>query len=180
MNAFVDVFWSKGYNATSIDDLQDVAGIKRGSFYAAFGSKDEVFQSVLERYWNTVTEPGLTCLEQNKSALDGIADFVRHAGRSMSENSARGCLLLSSAPLSSTPPKDYGAVKERMTRLEQRLKDRLTADPVLAASGTDRIETIWAYILTVLMGLNAMARAGHDADAIRRAADLAASTLQSL
>lgn len=44
------VFWSKGYKGTSLRDLLDVMGIGKGSFYAAFGSKRELFLGALKRY----------------------------------------------------------------------------------------------------------------------------------
>jgi len=44
------VFWSKGYKGTSLRDLLDAMGIGKGSFYAAFGSKRELFLNALKRY----------------------------------------------------------------------------------------------------------------------------------
>ncbi len=174
MDAFVDVFWTKGYGGTSVDDLQSAAGIKRGSFYASFGSKDDVFQTVMDRYWNGVTEPGLSNLEPAETAIDGVADFLRHVGRFMSENPFRGCLLLSSAGTSTSKVEASEAVSERMAHLEARLTERLQTDPDLPL---DRARELAAYVLTILLGLNAMARTGHDGNSIRAAAEFAASSL---
>ncbi len=44
------VFWSKGYKGASLRDLLDAMGIGKGSFYAAFGSKRELFLDALKRY----------------------------------------------------------------------------------------------------------------------------------
>ncbi|QDG76625.1 TetR/AcrR family transcriptional regulator [Labrenzia sp. PHM005] len=179
MEAFVDVFWSKGFDATSIDDLQAAAGIKRGSFYAAFGGKDEVFQAALQRYWDEVTEPGLSSLTSNKSPLDSLAEFIRHIGAFMSANTFRGCLLLSSAVAKTEPQTVKGAVAEHMTQMEIHLKSHLEKDLDLNAAGPDCIEAITAYVLTVLMGLNALARTGHDGKTIALAADCAARSLKA-
>ncbi len=179
LNAFVDVFWSKGYNATSIDDLQAVAGIKRGSFYAAFGGKKEVYRCVMDRYWADVAEIGLASLEDGETPIDGIAGFIRYVGAFMTENTARGCLLLSSAATTAPSQTDPTAVTSHMNRLKTRLTDNLKKDPTLATATPDHIEGICAYVLTILMGLNAMARTGHDTGAIRAAAEFAADTLQT-
>src|ERR1700720_4979751 len=48
------VFWSRGYEATSIDDLVRATGIGRGSLYGTFGDKRQLFLAALDRYWNTV------------------------------------------------------------------------------------------------------------------------------
>jgi len=177
MDAFVDVFWTKGYGGTSIDDLQSAAGIKRGSFYASFGSKDDVFQTVMDRYWNGVTEPGLSNLEPAATALDGVASFLRHVGHFMSENPFRGCLLLSSAGTSTAKVEASVAVSERMAQLENRLTQRLNTDPDLSS---DRARELAAYVLTILLGLNAMARTGHDSSSIETAAECAAQSLHAL
>lgn len=46
----MQVFWEKGYEATSIGDLTDRMGIQRPSLYAAFGGKDQLFQAALTKY----------------------------------------------------------------------------------------------------------------------------------
>jgi AcrR family transcriptional regulator len=44
------VFWSKGYEGTSLADLTKAMGINRPSLYAAYGNKQELFRKALERY----------------------------------------------------------------------------------------------------------------------------------
>jgi AcrR family transcriptional regulator len=44
------VFWTKGYEGTSLSDLTDAMGISRPSLYAAYGNKEELFRQALERY----------------------------------------------------------------------------------------------------------------------------------
>ena len=46
----MDLFWSKGYEATSLDDLCEVTGLSRSSLYAAFGSKRNLLLRSVERY----------------------------------------------------------------------------------------------------------------------------------
>ena len=45
-----DVFWLKGFNATSMQDLVDVTGLNRSSIYNSFGSKMNLFQLTLKKY----------------------------------------------------------------------------------------------------------------------------------
>ncbi|CAG0986613.1 HTH-type transcriptional repressor ComR [Phycisphaerales bacterium] len=44
------LFWARGYEATSMDDLLRHMGINRGSFYDTFGSKQDLYTDVLRRY----------------------------------------------------------------------------------------------------------------------------------
>lgn len=48
--AAIEVFWEKGYEATSISDLTSRMGIQRPSLYAAFGGKKELFETALTKY----------------------------------------------------------------------------------------------------------------------------------
>jgi len=45
-----DLFWQRGWAGTSMKDLEATLRLKPGSFYAAFGSKDALFELTLERY----------------------------------------------------------------------------------------------------------------------------------
>lgn len=45
-----DIFWRQGWAGTSLKDLEAVLNMKPGSFYAAFGSKDALFELALEKY----------------------------------------------------------------------------------------------------------------------------------
>lgn len=46
----LEVFWSKGYEGTSLNDLTNAMGINRPSMYAAFGNKEELFKKALDLY----------------------------------------------------------------------------------------------------------------------------------
>ena len=46
----LEVFWSKGYEGTSLTDLTEAMGINRPSMYAAFGNKEELFKKALDLY----------------------------------------------------------------------------------------------------------------------------------
>lgn len=46
----VEVFWRRGYDGASLQDLTDAMGINRPSLYAAFGNKEELFRAAVARY----------------------------------------------------------------------------------------------------------------------------------
>ena len=54
LDAAMDLFWRKGYEATSVDDLVKHLGVGRGSLYATFGSKHQLYVRALDRYRTTM------------------------------------------------------------------------------------------------------------------------------
>ena len=94
----VVVFWAKGYEATSIQDLVEAMGIQRGSLYTAFGSKQQLFLIALKRYSLTVVKKLLVILNSQPSAIESIqlffAQIVEHL---LTAGELRGCLITNSA-----------------------------------------------------------------------------------
>src|ERR1700758_1595643 len=50
LDAAMRVFWEKGYEGASLDDLTGAMGINRSSLYASFGDKEKLFNRVMARY----------------------------------------------------------------------------------------------------------------------------------
>ena len=94
----VQVFWAKGYEATSMQDLVEAMGIQRGSLYATFGSKQQLFLQSLERYGKVVVKQFLDILESKPSAIESIelffAQLVEHL---LTAGPLRSCLVTNSA-----------------------------------------------------------------------------------
>ncbi|WP_422037628.1 TetR/AcrR family transcriptional regulator [Roseibium sp.] len=177
LNAFVDVFWTKGYQGTSVDDLQEAAGIKRGSFYAAFGCKDDVFNAVLEKYWNEATALGLNRMDREEEPLKAVAALVRHVGIFMTQNTPRGCLLLtSSAAVPGQRGDGTNPVRERMKMLEHRIHGVIAGEKGIQDEAA--AQELTAFALACLLGLNALARNGQDGDKILAAAHHAADCIE--
>jgi TetR/AcrR family transcriptional repressor of nem operon len=57
------LLWSKGYNATSVNDIVKVAGIPKGSFYFYFDSKEDFAVKAIEKYFSMMFTPAKAFLE---------------------------------------------------------------------------------------------------------------------
>ncbi len=64
----MDVFWSKGFQATTLGDLTRAMGISKSSFYGTFGSKHELYLSSLERYRAAMPALALSALSISAKA----------------------------------------------------------------------------------------------------------------
>jgi len=91
-------FWSRGYEATSIQHLVDRMGIQRGSLYDTFGDKRTLFFAAIDRYDRVVTGKLLAALDEPASGKDAIRRFFRlKVQASTDSRRPRGCLVTNSA-----------------------------------------------------------------------------------
>ena len=94
------VFWSKGYDGVTIEDLVAGMGVGRPSLYAVFGDKRTIFLRVLKAYAERKGAAAAKALLSPQGLRDSIAGFLRYAVESATEKgSARGCLMVCVAPL---------------------------------------------------------------------------------
>jgi AcrR family transcriptional regulator len=94
------VFWSKGYDGVTIDDLVTGMGVGRPSLYSIFGNKQTLFLRVLKAYADKKGARAAKALLAPKGLRDALAGFLRYAVESATEEgSAQGCLALCVAPL---------------------------------------------------------------------------------
>ncbi|WP_051110934.1 TetR/AcrR family transcriptional regulator [Herbaspirillum frisingense] len=94
----MQVFWTRGYNGTSLVDLIDGTGLSRGSLYKAFGDKHGLFLSALDRYISQSLVRLLSTLDQPGSAKAAIREtLMRLAEMSCRKEGRRGCMLVATA-----------------------------------------------------------------------------------
>ena len=94
------VFWSKGYDGVTIDDLVAGMGVGRPSLYAVFGDKRTLFLRVLRAYAERKGASAAKALFSPQSLRDSIAGFLRYSVESATEKgSAPGCLIVCVAPV---------------------------------------------------------------------------------
>ncbi len=94
------VFWSKGYDGVTIDDLVAGMGVGRPSLYSVFGDKRKLFLRVLKDYAEKKGALAAKALLSPQTLRDSVTGFLRYAVESATEKrSARGCLLVCVAPL---------------------------------------------------------------------------------
>ena len=115
-----DLFWEKGYESTSVQDLVEAMGIGRASLYDTFGSKQELFAEVLERYAERLEAEFLPPLEQGRSPRKALADFFEHVAEAGSSEDFRGCLMVKSAMTTSRTDSGVG---EQISRFTGRLDE---------------------------------------------------------
>jgi AcrR family transcriptional regulator len=96
----IQVFWSKGYDGVTIDDLVAGMGVGRPSLYAVFGDKRTIFLRALKAYAERKGASAAKALLSPQKLRDSVTGFLRYAVESATEKgSAPGCLMICVAPL---------------------------------------------------------------------------------
>jgi AcrR family transcriptional regulator len=96
----IQVFWSKGYDGVTVDDLVAGMGVGRPSLYAVFGDKRTIFLRVLRAYAERKGALAAKALFSPPTLRDSLAGLLRRAVESATEEgSAQGCLIVCVAPL---------------------------------------------------------------------------------
>ena len=169
------VFWLKGYEGVTIDDLVAEMGVGRPSLYAIFGSKRTIFLRVLRAYAEKKGALAAQALLSAPTLRDAIGSFLTFAVTSATqERSASGCLLLCVAPVvDDTEVRQYLQAVERAAAelVQQRLQDAISAGelpedfPVAARS---------SQVLDFVRGLTMRAHMGTSRDILLKDAEHAA------
>jgi TetR/AcrR family transcriptional repressor of nem operon len=163
-----DVFWRKGFQGTSLDDITAATGIAKPSLYAAFGDKNALFLKVLDRYHERIVANTERILQEGPSARDAIerwlTGFVPFCSGA---KGTRGCLSVNTAVDGASDQKDVRDKIQRFNRkLETLLSNRLRADRAQFAGAFDPDSTAHA-IIAIYLGLMVLAKDAPDAGRVR-------------
>ena len=94
------MFWSKGYDGVTIDDLVAAMGVGRPSLYAIFGDKRAIFWRVLKAYAEAKGALAAKELNAPQSLRAALVSFLKFAVETATvKGSAHGCLVVCIAPL---------------------------------------------------------------------------------
>lgn len=160
LDAAVQCFWSRGYEATSIRDLIKSTGITGPSLYNAFGDKRSLYKRALDHYVEeSIGDRIQRCAKQ--TPVDGIWTFFDEiVHRSLTDKGRKGCMLVNtSLEVAPHDPELRKAVAQVMSRIEIFFLSRIEAGQ---ADGSIRCTVpaprLAHHLLAVLMGIRVLAR----------------------
>jgi len=164
------LFWDKGFQKTSLDEIAEAVGVKKPSLYAAFGDKETLFRKVLQRYSGKLSGPvqALDRYDDIRDAIDAFIELGITAG--CSRGHPRGCLLASAFADSSGLPTNLAKeIKALINQADQAVAQRLkkaVRDGQLPADfdakGTAK------FLITLMHGLALRIRAGESRAELRK------------
>ena len=94
----MEVFWTKGYRATSVNDLMQAMGLSKSSLYGTFDSKHAIFIDCIDFYRDNVTIRVRFAMGLTRPAIQIIGSILgRAVDRILEPDGRRGCFLNNSA-----------------------------------------------------------------------------------
>jgi len=93
----VDLFWYKGYNGISAQEIVDGLGLSRSSLYDTYGDKRTLFIKALKRYRIRETGAMITLLDDAQDVYGVISTIFRTSGNdSLADKLGMGCFMVNS------------------------------------------------------------------------------------
>ncbi len=175
------LFWRKGYGHTSLNDLIEVMGLSKSSFYQAFKSKHDLFEQTIQLYLTERSALMRAKLKASPSAFKFIADMLY----GVSDNSdileyRVGCLVMNTAcefsqnddviarAVGDSISAFTGVFRQAVVLAQQQGDIATSKDP----------DGLAEFLVTTMGGLNVAFKAGADKASIKRTADIALTALK--
>lgn len=179
LRAALELFWARGYEATSMADLVEHLGVAKASMYATFGSKHDLYMRALRRYLEDRPDP-VALLSQPGPALPAVRALARsYADEAAGDVGQVGCFVVNTAvELAPHDPAAARAVQQAWDRLETAITSALVRAAAQGELPAGRDPYALArLLLTVLQGIRVLAKGGPDPVRIRDAVEQALSLL---
>ena len=161
LEAAIDCFWQRGYEATSVRDLADKMGISAPSLYNTYGHKPALFVQALGRYLDHSTRARIKRLEDSLPPKQAIRHFIEEIiERSVNDRERRGCFLINSALEVAPHDRELSAlIADRLAEIEAFFHRSIKAAQGEGAVPRDRVaKDLARLLLGVLLGIRVLAR----------------------
>jgi TetR/AcrR family transcriptional repressor of nem operon len=176
----VELFWEKGYAATSVADVAEATGLSKSSLYNSFGSKDDLFERALRRYVDSRQRAITQVLRDGSQGLDDVADFIGSIRHEIRAGDHRGCLAVNSSTELGLRETSIAAIGT-LYRAEMRdgLVSALGRAVDLGEMSEGDVEARANVLLSVMLGLAVIVRSGAPDDEVETHLQAAESVVRS-
>lgn len=181
LESAMQVFWNKGFEATSLADLTEAMGISRSSLYDTFGSKQDLYLAALDHYNASVTQETVDTARAEGDARARIASiFADVIDRLTTDGDRRGCFLGNcvtegagfDAGAEAKVQGGFGMVEDALAELVARGKQD---GSVTTAKET---RAVARFLFASFHGLFVIGKANADPQMLREIADTALTVLE--
>jgi TetR/AcrR family transcriptional regulator, transcriptional repressor for nem operon len=180
LDAAMHLFWRKGYESTSLQDLITTMDLSKSSFYQAFKSKHKLFQRCILNYQEMLTglmSAHLQAIPSRKKSI--ITLFYTKADETSGLNARRGCLTMNTASeFAQNDPEISALISQSIESFVDIFEIAVKQAQQDGEIPTDKdARSIAAYLVSSMSGLNTMIKSGADRESIKRIATIILSVL---
>ncbi|QDQ13980.1 TetR/AcrR family transcriptional regulator [Streptomyces spectabilis] len=179
----MEVFWEQGYEATSMTDLTAAMGIASPSLYAAFGSKERLFQEAVALYSTTDGSAMARAFTEVPTARGAVEAVLRANARAYTDRDRpTGCMIVLAATNCSpgnAPVRDHLATWRRSgaEMMADRLRRGVDEGELPATTDT---EAVAAFYTTIIQGMSVQARDGATRTDLNKTVDRAMAAWETV
>jgi len=159
-----DLFWEKGFHATSMRNLQDAIDMRPGSIYASFGSKEGLFKEALQYYSDSGLAFLESCAAETSSPLKALKAFIKfNVVDSRKSSPSNLCMLVKTISELTEDNAELLAESKRLLAISENafaalLSKAKNRGEIDASSDPKRLAR---FLQMQMMGLRAYARASN-------------------
>ena len=181
LNQATKVFWTHGYNATSLADLTKAMGISKSSFYETFGSKHDLYLATLDHYIENSGGRATAVLSDDAPPLELIDRWLSQAIQTLVSGDVRRGCFLNNCAVEDSPhdPEVAEKVQQGLYAVKQKLAAIVACGQV--SGEINRIhdsETYAAFLVNTLNGLWALGKCDPDEQELTSVKHVALTALQ--
>lgn len=172
LDAAVQCFWARGFEATSVRDLAEGMGMTSASLYNAFGDKRTLYRRALNHYLDQTVRARVARLETAMPPREAIAQFFDEViKRSLCDRQRRGCMLVNTALEVAPHDAEFRSiVAEELKQIEAFFYRCIQAGQLSRVIPADHLaEDMARLLLSVLLGIRVLARSRPQRDLLEGA-----------
>lgn len=157
----MQVFWAKGYEASSLDDLCGATNLNRSSLYAAFGDKRALFLETIDRYGDSAVARIAAALSPLLPVRDALAAFLSEMiDQIVAGPGRRGCFIGNCAAEVARQDRAAAAsVRRNLDRVEAVFRDAFARAKARGELDTDAdIDALARFFVASTQGLRLMGK----------------------
>ena len=175
-----DQFWSDGYEATGIADLESATGLARARLYSAFGSKQGMLYEAIDFYLES--RIGVIFSRVDDGGIEGVANFFRTFAGIVAEQPERaemGCLVVNSMiEFGRSEPELVARADRYRERVRGAFRSALERDAAEGRLAGD-VESLADLAYVMLMGLYVTVKGGAPLEEINRLCGIAIGVVEA-
>lgn len=157
----MDLFWEKGYHATSMDDLANTLSLNRSSIYNSFGGKKDIFLKGLVQYQNMNFQLLQTLFSEISSVRVAFAKLFENTFCALNQDAKkRGCFLVNtSTEMAPADAEIQSFLKEHKIKIIQIFTDKIQEGIQVGELRSDlKAREVAEYLYTLYNGIGVISK----------------------